>query len=155
MRCLILFIGMIVGFNGVTAFARIDPVFNRQARNDTLRLRLRDAILMALERNPDMAIQRLDPDITQSFADEERAAFDPSLTVSVSRNETKLQRFLGSRPEPFEMISTRTQYDIGLSETLPTGTVVSADVSLSGSISSIYTDQFSGNMFNNIIKSDQ
>ena len=146
MRCLILFIGMIVGFNGVTAFARIDPVFNRQARNDTLRLRLRDAILMALERNPDMAIQRLDPDITQSFADEERAAFDPSLTVSVSRNETKLQRFLGSRPEPFEMISTRTQYDIGLSETLPTGTVVSADVSLSGSISSIYTDQFSGNI---------
>lgn len=146
MRCLIIFLGLIVGFSEVAASSGLNPLFTRQTRNDTLRIRLQEAILLALERNPDMAIQRLDPGVVKTYADEERSLFDPVLTASATRDENKLQRFLGSRPEPFEMTTTRTQYDIGLSETLPTGTSVWADVSLSGSISSIYTDQFSGNI---------
>jgi outer membrane protein len=146
MRCLIIFMGLVFGFSDAATSGGLNPLLTRQTRNDTLRIRLQEAILLALERNPDMAIQRLDPDVAKSYADEERAVFDPVLTASATRNEYKLQRFLGSQPEPFDMISTRTQYDIGLSGTLPTGTSISADVSLSGSISSIYTDQFSGNI---------
>lgn len=113
---------------------------------DTLEISLQHAVLLALDRNPDIAIQRLNPAVSKSYSEEARALFDPVLTASASRDENKLQRFLGSRPDPFEMVSTRDQYNVGVSETLPTGTTISADVSMSASISSIYSDQFSGNI---------
>ena len=111
---------------------------------DTLALGLQQAILLALERNPTVAIQRLEPEIAETYSREEQAAFEPELTVSASRSEAKTQRFLGSRPEPFEMTSEQLQYAASLSGQLPTGTVLSADAEVRGSISSIYSDQYSG-----------
>ena len=147
MRFLLIFLWMMSGFSHIAeAEVVVAKTYPEQTESDTLRIKLQEAILLALERNPDMSIQRLEPAIAKSYADEERAAFDPSITASADWNETKLQRFLGSRPDPFEITSNRNQYDIGVSETLPTGTSISADVSLSGSISSIYTDQYSGNI---------
>lgn len=147
MRFLLLFLCLITGVaNTAETNVIVEKASPGQAGGDTLRIKLQEAILLALARNPDMAIQRLDPAITRTYADEQRAAFDPSITASADRSETKMLRFLGSRPDPFEMTTTRTQYDFGLSETLPTGTSISADISLSGSISSIYSDQFSGSI---------
>lgn len=147
MKFLRIFICAFIGFMMTGEFQAAGTItYSEQTGNDTLRIRLQDAVLLALERNPDMSIQRLEPAIAKSYADEQRAAFDPSIIASASRDETKLQRFLGSRPDPFEMTTTRTQYEFGLSETLPTGTSVSANAALSGSISSIYSDQFSGNI---------
>jgi outer membrane protein len=116
------------------------------AAKDTLRIRLPEAVLTALERNPDLSIQRLNPAIAKSYVDEARAEFDPVLTASAERDETKTQRFLGSSPEPFELTSERTQYQAGLSQILPTGTELSVDASISGSESSIYTSEYSGNI---------
>ena len=111
---------------------------------DTLALRLQEAILLALERNSTVTIQRLDPEIAKTYSREERAVFDPELSVSATTSETKVERFLGSRPDPFEMTSERLQYDLSVTEVLPTGTEISATASISGAISSMYTDQYSG-----------
>ena len=116
------------------------------AAQDTLRIHLQDAVLTALERNPDMSIQRLNPSIAKSYVDEARAEFDPVLTASAMRDESKAQRFLGPSPEPFELTSERTEYAAGLSQTLPTGTELSVDASITGSESSIYTSEYSGNV---------
>ncbi len=113
---------------------------------DTLQISLKNAILTALERNPTVTIQRLQPQIAKTFSKEQRANFDPEFTASASKSQTKLQRFLGSRPDPFEMTSERSQYDVALTETLPTGTTISANASMSGSVSSIYSDQYSGDV---------
>ncbi|MFZ5519038.1 MAG: TolC family protein [Candidatus Zhuqueibacterota bacterium] len=115
-------------------------------RTDSLTIRLQDAVLMALEANPTLLVQRLDPDIARTYAREQRAAFDPAVTLSASRSETKSLRFLGSRPEPFELTSERIQYDMSLTQLLPTGTSLAATASVIGSISSIYTDQYSGDV---------
>ncbi len=111
---------------------------------DTLSLGLQETILTALERNPTVAIQRVDPEIADTYYREERAAFDPELSFSAGKSKTKSERFLGSRPEPFELTSERVQYDLSISQDLPVGTTISADASISGSISSIYTDQYTG-----------
>ena len=111
---------------------------------DTLALRLQESVLIALENNPTVTIQRLSPEIAETYSRGERAVFDPSLSLTASRSETKQQRFLGSRPDPFEMTSERRQYDLSVTEKLPTGTEISAEVSITGSISSIYTDQYTG-----------
>jgi len=117
-----------------------------EAAQDTLRINLQDAVFTALEHNPDLSIQRLNPSIAKSYVDEARADFDPVLTASATRDESKTQRFLGASPEPFEVTSQRSQYNAGLSETLPTGTNLSVDASISGSESSIYTSEYSGNI---------
>lgn len=120
------------------------PSASMEMRVDTLRIRILEAVVMALERNPELSIQRLDPIIARSYVTEQRSAFDPDLTASAIYNKTKLQRFLGARPEPFEMTSQRYQFDAGILETLPTGTSLSVNASMIGSLSSIYTDQYSG-----------
>ena len=120
--------------------------FSALSGGDTLQITLQDAIYLALEHNPTVTIQRLEPEIIQTVANEQRAVFDPEISASANKSQTKILRFLGSRPDPFEMQSDRFQYDLAISETLPTGTMISANASLIGSISSIYTDQFSGNI---------
>ncbi|MCE5251955.1 TolC family protein [bacterium] len=109
-----------------------------------LRIGLQDAILMALERNPTVTIQNLQPDIANTYAKEQRAAFDPDLNITLNQSRSKLQRFLGTRPEPVDMTWDRSSYTISLSENLPTGTTLSANASMTGSVSSLYTDQYSG-----------
>ncbi len=115
-------------------------------QKDTFQISLMDAILTALERNPSVTIQRLQPKINKTVASEARAEFDPELTANATKSQTNMLRFLGSRPDPFEMQMDRFQYDVGLSEKLPSGTTVSADASMSGSLSSIYSDQYTGSI---------
>lgn len=140
-----LFIIVFLNFAIAEARATILPS-NDSIKTDTLEIRLQDAILLALESNPTLAVERLNPAIAKTYSREQSSVFDPTLLLSASKSETKSQRFLGSRPDPFELTSERLQYDISLTEVLPTGTVVSANSSISGSISSIYTDQYSGDI---------
>jgi len=111
---------------------------------DSLSLTLPGAILTALERNPTVAIQLVNPEIAGTYSREERAAFDPRLSFSASKSKTKSERFLGSRPEPFDFTTERLQYDLSISQALPTGTELSVNASIGGSISNIYTDQYVG-----------
>jgi len=120
--------------------------FQEIARGDTFQIALREAILTALEKNPVVMIQRLTPKIAETQVKEQRAVFDPQIALSANKNQTKLQRFLGSRPNPFEMTTDRSQYDFGIAQALPTGTTIAASAGISASLSSIYSDQFSGNV---------
>jgi outer membrane protein len=120
--------------------------FQQLQKIDTLKIDLQEAILTALEHNPSLSIQRLQPKIAKTFVKEQGAIFDPTISASVNKSKTKQQRFLGSRPEPFELISNRSEYDAGISQNLPTGTTISANASVVASLSNIYTDQYSGNI---------
>jgi len=116
------------------------------APGDTLRIALRDAILLALDRNPAFTIQQLEPGIARTFVDEQRAAFDPEVAASATHEASKTERRLGTDRTPFDLKDDRRQYDVEISQTLPTGTTISANASMSSSISSFYTDQFTGRM---------
>ncbi|MDZ7374467.1 MAG: TolC family protein [candidate division KSB1 bacterium] len=113
---------------------------------DTLRLTLQEAILTALERNPEFTIQRYRPSILRTSVAEQMAAFEPSLTASYSREKSFVQRFLGTRPQPFEMTTRRTGYNAALATSLPTGTLVSFEASMSGTTTNIYLPQYAGSI---------
>jgi outer membrane protein TolC len=119
-----------------TAKAQESGPFAALSGGDTLRIGLRDAVFMALERNPTVTIQRRTPDIAGTFASEERAGFDPTINVSGSRSRTKAQLEL----------TDRSSLDLEVSTLLPTGTTISADAAMDGSVSNLYTDQYSGRM---------
>lgn len=120
--------------------------FQQLQKTDTLKIDIQEAILTALEHNPSLSIQRLQPKIAKTFVKEQGAIYDPTISATVNKTKIKQQRFLGSRPDPFELTSDRSQYDVGISQSLPTGTTISANAAMSASLSSIYTDQFSGNV---------
>lgn len=149
MRILFIII-ILLGFSIINTTFADDPseqnIFRQLHQADTLKIDLREAILTALEQNPGVSIQRLQPKIAKTVVKEQGAIFDPTLSASVNKTETKQQRFLGSRPDPFELTSKRSQYDVGLSQNLPTGTTISVNAAMSTSLSNIYTDQFSGNV---------
>jgi outer membrane protein len=113
---------------------------------DTLRIGVCDAILMGLERNATVAIQRLEPELSRTYVREQRAAFDPEISLTVERSEAKSQRRLGSQPEPFDVRDEQVEGEVQVSQVLPTGTSLAVTAGMTGSVSSLYTDQYTGNV---------
>jgi outer membrane protein len=121
-------------------------IFKDLSGGVTFSVGIQDSILKALENNPVVAIQRLAPQKAMTVVDEQRSAFDPQVSVSANKSKAKTQAQLGTRPEPLQLTTDRSKISIGISETLPTGTSLSASTNINGSVSSLYTDQFSGNI---------
>ena len=113
---------------------------------DTMRIRLHDAIFMGLKNNPAVTIERLNPDIMNTFVREERAAFDPELSANGQKSEVKSLRRLGAQRTPFDLRDKRFDVEVQLSEDLPTGTSIAVGSGMTGSVSNLYTDQFTGNL---------
>ncbi|MBN1464625.1 TolC family protein [candidate division KSB1 bacterium] len=111
---------------------------------DTLNVALQDAILFGLENNPTVTIQRLTPQVVTTAVQQARAEFDPLLSVTGQRSESKSLRRLGTLRTPFDLRDKRFDYSVQLAETLPTGTTITAGVGMTGSVSNLYTSQYAG-----------
>lgn len=98
---------------------------------------VQNAILLCLEHNRALKVEKFNPAIRRTGEDEERAAFDPILTGGYSRDREKSE--IPSRPNR-ESLSNEITAGLGISEYLPTGTDVSLDLSTEQSWSNLYTD---------------
>jgi outer membrane protein len=98
--------------------------FSDDGAQGRLTITLAEAILMALENNRSLAVQRLAPDIARSFEEEAQAAFDPVISAGAST-----QRSEGpSTASPTENL-VREQHEgfIALDTYFPTGTWVALE----------------------------
>ena len=104
-----------------------------------LQITITDALLMAMENNRSLLVQRFAPQIQRTFEREELAVFDPDLLASVSQSAVKSQSIprpgLGSR----SAFTRDFTADVTLQQLFPTGTTVA----LNGS-----TDLLSGSFLN-------
>lgn len=109
----------------------LSPYTAPTAADGTLSLSLEDAAVMALSNHPDLAAQRLGPVIAGAFADIEAGRFDPEgfgllrvgqeVTSSIDR-ATQLQ---------FGVTGRDTDAELGVRQSLPTGTDVELAVTQS------------------------
>lgn len=94
-----------------------------------LKITIEDAVLLALENNRSLALERLNPAIRRTFEGEERATFDPVLDGSIDYS----RRSFKERSRTLRQISddkTRdTEAKIGVSKFFATGTDAGVDVS--------------------------
>lgn len=144
-----LFVFLLFFSTGTLAEQGIDTsgdIFKDLSGGQAFNVGIQDSILKALENNPTVTIQRIQSQLTSSSVEEQRAAFDPELNVSANRSKTKTEAQLGTRPEPLQLTTERSRISVGVSETLPTGTTLSLSSDMSGSVSSLYTDQASGSL---------
>ncbi len=93
-----------------------------------LTLTLADAILMALENNRSLQVQRLDPLIQETFEQEARAEFDPSLDTELSHAREKSLRLPSTGTRLNEVDTDTFLGSVSLDTYLPTGTTVSIGV---------------------------
>jgi len=84
---------------------------------------IEDAVLQALSNNRAIRVQRLDPPIQRTFIEQERAAFDPVIDGETSISRTTTDKRNGDNKR-----TTKSGGSLGVSEYLPTGTTIEAEV---------------------------
>jgi len=103
---------------------------NRLPASGPLKVTVEEAVLVSLENNKSLRIERLKPDIKKASESIQRSAFDPSVSAG----------FSGSRSRTKTKISDSQSYSTGteieLSASLPCGTSLSAGLSTNRSWSS-------------------
>ena len=107
-----------------------------------LKVTVTEAILMSLENNRALVVQRLNPDITQTFEDQERAVFDPAIDAEISTGRVKGERQARSGSQTEGYATNTTEGVILLEQYFPTGTTVALEADTRASDSSLYDDPF-------------
>lgn len=92
------------------------PSAAKSPQSTMLKLPLKDAILMALENNRGLRVERLSPQIAALAKDTAKAAFDPALKAELSRNRSTAN-------------TDSTQGELGVSKLFSPGTSVAVEVS--------------------------
>ncbi|MCX7765635.1 MAG: TolC family protein [Candidatus Sumerlaeia bacterium] len=94
-----------------------------------LELTLTDAILLGLENNQALKVQRFNPDIRRTAEDIARAAFDPNFMAQISR--TRQNTSVKDSPPGTDPKTSQGQnnFSVGISEFLPTGTNLNLNLS--------------------------
>lgn len=97
-----------------------DPV---RAPDDVIRVTVQAAILMVLENNRSLAVERINPLIQKTFEEQERAVFDPVLNAEVTaeRERGERARTRGGR-DPFD--SDTIAAEVSVEKFFPAGTTV-------------------------------
>jgi outer membrane protein len=112
-----------------------------------LRLTIVEAILLCLENNRALVVERLNPDIQKTFEDEQRSVFDPQTQAELSAGRVDAKRQTSSSNQ-LENFSTDTvDGAISLEEFFPTGTTVSVEGRTLMTDSLLYQDKFYATRF--------
>ncbi|MFZ1201880.1 MAG: TolC family protein, partial [Desulfobacterales bacterium] len=107
-----------------------------------LKLTVTEAILLCLENNRELEVQRLNPSIRQTFEDQERAVFDPVTDAEVSAGRVKGERLARSGSDTEDFTIDAADGIISLAQYFPTGTTVALEAGTQMNDSSLYDDTF-------------
>ena len=107
-----------------------------------LKITTTEAILLCLENNRSLVVERLNPSITKTFEDTERALFDPETNARISGGRVDGERLARSGSETESFTADAAEGVISLEQFFPTGTTVSLEGSTRMDDSSLYQDAF-------------
>ena len=107
-----------------------------------LKVTITEAILLSLENNRSLVVQRLNPSIEQTFEDQERAVFDPTTNADISAGRVKEERLARSGSETEDFTTNFIDGIISLEQYFPTGTTVALEAGTQVNDSSLYDDNF-------------
>ncbi|MDY7010918.1 MAG: TolC family protein [Planctomycetota bacterium] len=115
------------------------PVVTRPSETTgPLKVTVQEAIFLALANNRELAVERLNPSISQTFEQKERAVFDPVVGGEISKDRS---RFEGAS-RPGSTVEKSVSGSVSAGVFLPPGTTVDVEVSTDVADSSLYDDSF-------------
>jgi len=120
-------------------------VNNAPMTEGPLKIGIQKAILLAMENNRSLVVERMKPEISRTFEEEEVAIFDPLLGAEVSNRRSVADRLsrAGSSTES-QTVDSVTGL-VSLNKLFPTGTSVGLQGGTSYTDSSLYSDTFTSN----------
>jgi outer membrane protein TolC len=107
-----------------------------------LKVTVSEAILLCLENNRALVVQRLNPSIQQTFEDQERAVFDPVMNAEVSAGRVQGERLARSGSQTEDFTNDDAEGIISLEQYFPTGTTVALEADTLMNDSSLYDEGF-------------
>ena len=108
-----------------------------------LKITVKDAILIALENNRSLLVERINPSIRKTFEDQELAVFDPTLEAGVSAQRNDIKSLNQSGSYTVNSANDVIQGSISLNKYFPTGTFVEAEAVTKTTDSDLYNEQYS------------
>jgi outer membrane protein TolC len=103
------------------------------------------AILLAMENNRSLIVQKMSPEIRRTFEDEERAVFDPVLSGQAAQRRSVAERLSRAGSDTESSTVDAINGVIALDKLFPSGTAVGLDATTSYTDSSLYSDTFVSN----------
>lgn len=107
-----------------------------------LKITMKEAVLLALENNQALVVERMNPSIQKTFEEEERSVFDPETSATISAGRVKGQRLARSGSETEDFVTDAAEGIISMEQYFPTGTMVALKANTQLSDSSLYDDSF-------------
>jgi len=112
---------------------------------EPLKIDIQRAIMMAMENNRSLIVQKMSPDIARTAQDEERAVFDSVLTGQASQKRAVADRLSRAGSGIESSIQDTATGTISLEKLFPSGTTLGLGASSSYTDSSLYSDTFVSN----------
>ena len=125
----------------------ISSVVQQPDQNNTLDITVTQAVLLALENNKSLVVQRFIPQIRRTFEQEELSVFDPVITARISDSQTKSQTVPQPGSPSLSSLDKELSADVGISQFFPTGTTLSLDGSTDDLTRSILSQPFDTTRF--------
>jgi len=107
-----------------------------------LEIGIQKAILLAMENNRSLVVERMNPEISRTFEKEELAVFDPVLDAEVSNSRSVADRLTRAVSSAESSILDSVTGLVSLGKLLPTGTALELQGSTSYTDISLYSDTF-------------
>jgi len=127
---------------GLESLDQPEEIEARTVPPGPLKVSITEAILLCLENNHSLVVQRLTPSIQQTFEEQERAVFDPAINADVSAGKVKGERLARSGSETENFTTDAAEGIISLEQYFPTGTTVALEAGTQMNDSSLYDDSF-------------
>ncbi len=107
-----------------------------------LKIGIQDAVLMAMQNNQALLVQRMNPAIKKTFEQQEQAIFDPVLGAQISSKRTVAERLSRAGSSTESSTVDTIPSSVFLDTFFPTGTTLSLQGSNNTVDSSLYSDTF-------------
>lgn len=110
--------------------------------NEPLKIGIQRAILLAMENNRSLVVERMNPEIIRTLEEEELAVFDPLLGAEVSNRRTVADRLTRAVSSAESSTLDSVTGLISLNKLFPSGTSIGLEGGTSYTDSSLYSDAF-------------
>lgn len=114
----------------------------RPVSQGPLKITVTEAILLTLENNRSLVVERLNPSIQQTLEDSERAVFDPEMNAEIFGGRIDGERLARSGSETEKYSTDTLDALISLKQLFPTGTTAALEGSTRMDDSSLYMNSF-------------
>jgi len=131
--------------NNMTQKGKFSNGVNAAAAEGPLRIDIQRAILLAIENNRSLIVERMNPEISGTFEKEELAVFDPVLSAEVSDRRSVAERMSRAGRGVESQTVDAVTGSISLGKLFPTGTSLELEGSTNYTDSSLYSDTFTAN----------